>query len=995
MLVAGLGIAGLGVEGRLAPTSLAVPGTPSAYGQALLRRHFGDSAPFVILLRGPAAAVDRQGPGLVRTLRRQAGATALSPWDPEALARLRPRPTEALVLVDFAVDEQTAVRETVPEMDRILAARIHLPVEASQTGFATLSRAIQDESVRSTRIAEIVAVPILILVLLLVFRSPVAAAVPLAFGGAAVISARGVLAIAASQLRIDGFSLTVASMMGLALGVDYSLLAVSRFREELAVGRSPWDAAARTRRTAGRTASFAGGTLILAMLMTLWVMPGNLFLSLAATAVLVTAISVAIAALVAPPLLFLLGHGVDRWRLGGSGGGRRLMGMVGAALARPRLAACLIGAALVALALPAAGLSTGPPSAAQLPNSNQVRREAEAIGAAVGPGWDAPFVLVAGSEHGPVTAAPRLTALRRAQRRIASDPAVQAVIGPGGVERRVAPLRRSGRRLLAEKGPTSPRRLTLLGDRLGRADLGVGQLRRGIAEASAGAGLLASGSDRAGGGAGRLSDGLAQAASGAGRAVGALTRVERGSARLAAGQGQAALASRSRRAEVNGLLPLLRHGGLARARRLRGELARAAASDPSLDPAGAEAERLVEALTLARNQAKRAHATASRLHAGAAGLAAGSSRLAAGTERLANVAGGLPGGLERLRAGAGQLAGGLRALSGGAVSLSRHLGGGFHRSAPLQRGLGRAGGRVTAAGGRLKREIGGLRAGSPGIFDSGSFVLSALEGAPQRERERVGQVVDLEHGGQGAKFLVIPRYTFDTPGSRRLGGRLDADAAQLASAAGLRVGVTGGPAQLDDYTEVVSSRVPLAIAAIALATFLVLVLVLRALPLAAIAVALNLLTVAVAFGVLTLLFDVPAGWPLGGRTYVDAIGAAGIFGIVFGLSIDYAVFLLIRMREGREGGADNATAVAFGLRRTARVITGAAAIMVAVFAVFAAAPIATVSQLGVGLTVAVVLDATVVRIVLLPALMLWIGERVWWFPATLERFLPRLGADAV
>jgi RND superfamily putative drug exporter len=169
------------------------------------------------------------------------------------------------------------------------------------------------------------------------------------------------------------------------------------------------------------------------------------------------------------------------------------------------------------------------------------------------------------------------------------------------------------------------------------------------------------------------------------------------------------------------------------------------------------------------------------------------------------------------------------------------------------------------------------------------------------------------------------------------------------------------------------------------------VLVLRALLLAAIAVALNLLTVAVAFGVLTLIFDVPVGWPLGGHTYVDAIGAAGIFGIVFGLSIDYAVFLLMRMRESHEAGASNEEAIAFGLERTARVITGAAAIMLAVFIAFAGAPIATVSQLGTGLAVAVVLDATVVRIVLLPALMLLVGERVWWLPRALERALPRLG----
>jgi putative drug exporter of the RND superfamily len=166
--------------------------------------------------------------------------------------------------------------------------------------------------------------------------------------------------------------------------------------------------------------------------------------------------------------------------------------------------------------------------------------------------------------------------------------------------------------------------------------------------------------------------------------------------------------------------------------------------------------------------------------------------------------------------------------------------------------------------------------------------------------------------------------------------------------------------------------------------------VLRAVLLAAIAVLLNLLTVAVAFGVLTLLFNIPESWPLGGHNYVDAVGATLIFGLVFGISIDYAVFLLVRMREHYDAHGDNAAAVEFGLARTAGVITGAAAVMMAVFIAFAGAPIATVSQLGVGLTVAVILDATVVRIVLLPALMLLIGDRVWWLPKPLERAIPKL-----
>jgi RND superfamily putative drug exporter len=158
----------------------------------------------------------------------------------------------------------------------------------------------------------------------------------------------------------------------------------------------------------------------------------------------------------------------------------------------------------------------------------------------------------------------------------------------------------------------------------------------------------------------------------------------------------------------------------------------------------------------------------------------------------------------------------------------------------------------------------------------------------------------------------------------------------------------------------------------------------------AIAVVLNLATVAAAFGVLTALFGVPEDLPLCGNSYIDAVGTVAIFGVVFGLSIDYAVFLLTRMRESYDRDGNHDAAIAYGLERTARVITGAAAIMAAVFVAFAAAPVATVSQLGVGLTVAVLLDATIVRLVLLPALMRIVGPRVWWLPRWLDQTLPRL-----
>jgi RND superfamily putative drug exporter len=989
--IAVLAVIGQGVEDELRPTSLSIPESDSGRATKLVERYFGDSAPFAILLEGPPAALDRQGPALIRELRSDPDVSTLSPWDKGSVERLRPSPRKALIVVDFHVGTEEAVKDTVPYVNRTLDERISAPVRASQTGLASLLRATIDESVHSTEVAELIAIPFLLLVLLLVFRSPVAAAIPLAFGAVSVFASRGVLAIAANWIAIDGFALTVCTMMGLALGVDYALLMVSRFREELEAGADPLEAARMTRRTAGRTIVFAGSTLFLAMLVTLFVMPGTLLVSLAGTAIVVTAISVFVAGLVGPALLVLTGHNVNRWRIGRrAGDGDGVMTLVRAALSRPLVAALLIGAIVLVLAAPVLALKTGPPSAKQLPSSNAAREEAEGIGDAIGPGWDAPFVLVAVSDQGPITEADSLAALARRQRDIAADPGVQAVVGPARIDKQAKRLSKAGDDLLAGRGDSNPEELKKLGRRLGGATAAVARLRDGIAKASYGAGLLATGSGRAGEGAEQLAGGIAKAVAGAEEASDALDRLEEGSKRIAHGQEQAQLAAQSLENNSTELLGQVREGGLKSAKRLRDELKQRAATDPSLAPQARRAEQLVFTLANARNASKRVHNLAKRLHNGEEHLTEGNRKLQEGIEQLNEGAGESAGGLGRLRDGASELASGLGQLRGGADTLEQRLGEGFRRSQPLQRGLHRANVEVTVSANRSDRRLDRLRRSSPGIFDSGYFVLSALQGAPEENRERAGRIVDLKNGGQAAQMVVIPRYTFNTPGSTALNRRLKGEAAELAAETGAVTGVTGGAAELIDYTDTISERVPLMIAVITLATFLILVVVLRALLLAAIAVALNLVTVAVAFGVLTLLFDVPEGWPLGGHTYVDAIGAAGIFGIIFGLSIDYAVFLLMRMREHHENNSSNEEAIVFGLEKTARVITGAAAIMMAVFVAFAGADIATISQLGTGLAVAVLLDATVVRIVLLPALMLLLGDRVWWLPKPLARILPEI-----
>jgi RND superfamily putative drug exporter len=997
VLIVVLGYIGRNVENKLNPTSLDVPGTDSNKATKLLKQYFGDSAPFAILLQGPKAAIEEQGPKLVHALRaNDPKVTTVSPWDKGKVRNLRPAPDKALVLVDFHVSVNDAVRYTVDELNQILGEKVTPPVEATQTGFATLSRAIQDESINASERSELIALPILLVVLLLVFRSPVAALIPLSFGAITVITSRGVLALLSSAISIDGFALTVSTMMGLALGVDYALLMVSRFREELAEGSAPYDAAAMTRRTAGRTTVFAGSTLFLAMVVSVPILPGALLVSLAGTMMVVVILSVSVSTIVAPALMALLGANVNRWRIGRAVATDRsaVMTFVDAALRRPIFAAVVIGGIVLVLAGPVIGLKTGPPSTEQLPSSNDVRQDFDVVQEAIGPGYEAPFVVVAATENGTMTERSRLNALSKWQRKIAEDPAVQAVIGPEEVATKTAPLKDTGNELRTsnEKGGELYE-LNRLGPGLERAANGVSQVRTGLAQAAEGAGLLSEGSGNAEEGALRIAGGLGKAIAGGHEAESGIGELNEGAKEVTEGQEEAEDGAQLVHTYSRATTKKLKAGARKQSRKLLRELEALEAANPTLHSATERARRVDSAIEQAEEKATESRDKSAELEAGETKLVRGNEKIQKGTEKLNEEAPALPNGLERLRSGQLELVNGISELQGGSEELSARLSDGFHESYPLQAQLQKASVKVTRGAGSLTEKVDRINTQSPGLFDSGYFVLSAIDGAKPAEREQAGEVISLKNGGQGAAITVISKYTFNTAGSKNLDHRLKRDAEGLANEADVEAGVAGGAAQLTDYDAITRERIPFVVLAITLVTLLMMIVIVRALLLAVLAVALNLATVGVAFGVIVLLFNVPDGYPFGGHTYVDAVGAVCMFGVVFGLSIDYAVFLLMRMKESYDGDGDHTRAISLGLEKTARVITGAAAIMMAVFIAYAAAPIATVSQLGVGLTIAVLLDATVVRIVLLPALMLLFGDRVWWLPKWLDRILPELNVE--
>jgi putative drug exporter of the RND superfamily len=212
------------------------------------------------------------------------------------------------------------------------------------------------------------------------------------------------------------------------------------------------------------------------------------------------------------------------------------------------------------------------------------------------------------------------------------------------------------------------------------------------------------------------------------------------------------------------------------------------------------------------------------------------------------------------------------------------------------------------------------------------------------------------------------------------------------------VAVSGLTAMTDDLTRQLSDTLPIFVGAILAASFLLLMVVFRSVAVPLKAALVNLLSIGGAYGVVVAVFQ--WGW-LGDlfdldRTYLIASPMPIIFfSVLFGLSMDYEVFLLSRIREEYDATGDNAESVARGTAATGRVITSAALIMMAVFASFLADPSPLVKMLGLGLSTAIVLDATVVRMVVVPATMALLGRANWWLPGWLDRRLPHVRMEDV
>ena len=208
--------------------------------------------------------------------------------------------------------------------------------------------------------------------------------------------------------------------------------------------------------------------------------------------------------------------------------------------------------------------------------------------------------------------------------------------------------------------------------------------------------------------------------------------------------------------------------------------------------------------------------------------------------------------------------------------------------------------------------------------------------------------------------------------------------------------LAGTAASQLDFQNTITSRLPLIITVVVLTALILILVTFRSVPLAIKAALLNLLSIGAAYGVLVAVFQWGWGRSLTGLTEnvpIESYVPMMMFAIVFGLSMDYEVFLLSRIQEAWHATGDATGSVATGLASTARVITGAALIMVCVFTAFIASTTVVVKMLALGLAVSVMIDASIVRLVLVPAFMMVLGKNNWWLPAWLDSLLPHLGAE--
>ncbi|MGA9857775.1 MAG: MMPL family transporter, partial [Solirubrobacteraceae bacterium] len=380
IVAAVLSVLGLSVDHWVSPT-VSASGTQSWHAQQLADAKFGPTQYMRLLLEGPKTQLDQQGPRLVVALTKRGNTRVISAWDAGAAsAGLRPSPTAAMIVISVAGTEKQVLKHDQPQINTIISQQIRPPVKAYLSSQPALDQAVKDQSVQVLQNAALIAVGVLFLLLLLGLRAPLAAALITIVAGTVTLSTFGVMTLLGKGgMEIDAISLAAGAIAGLSRGGSFSLMMLDRFhRQREAHPRAQAESLLpETVGTTGRAVLYAGTAMAASLLVIEILGPMNVVATLGLSALLCTVLATGAAVVVIPAGLALFGDAAVTWRVPAPAALSRIwdrMVGVGGSIARHPLAAGgLATVALLVLAVPGLGATTGTQDISVLPPGNQAR----------------------------------------------------------------------------------------------------------------------------------------------------------------------------------------------------------------------------------------------------------------------------------------------------------------------------------------------------------------------------------------------------------------------------------------------------------------------------------------------------------------------------------------------------------------------------------------------------------------------------------------------
>jgi uncharacterized membrane protein YdfJ with MMPL/SSD domain len=888
--------------------------------------------------------------------------------------------------------------ETQTYVEGVREALGDTKLEHYVTGAAAVNHDFQATSEEDLKRSEVLTAGLVLFLLLLTFRTVVSALVPLILGAAAVVSATAVIYGIGTQADTSIFALNIASMIGLGLAIDFSLIVVNRFREELATHKDPKLATAITMATAGRSIVYSGVTVLLGMLALTVLVDLMVVRSISLGVMLVAATALIAGVTLLPAVLGVLSHRLERWRVIPKGKPKPesegfWYRFSHAVMRRPVawLAASL--ALILVLAWPARELKLLGATPKLLPSKAESVKGTEILNEEFGENLLSPIQIVLKTPDEGVFAPKFLIGLDRLTNRLAADPRASSVTS---LATYMAAEPRDGRwsRITAKVDfAPAPDFKHLEEDEVtpgvfldNTIDVWADEVPHSPAYFGFARFRFPSGADhqlqvtpafqvyrvtegsltvRAGGPVKlwRKAD-FAERDKGQSVATGSELTLAEGDQLVVPEQTGVRLRVGEAAELIAAVIFHVRPGVQPRDSWLEGE--------PTSDPfKGIQRELIGGGLgsTFPKGETN-IKLDLSRTEAGARFP----RHLHPGPELIVTKSGTLTifSSPEMVMTGSDGR------VKEGPYDTPIELGPGA-KAVVQGYGIHRA-----RNAGDEEAEVWSLRVLAA---DKPAFALIGL-------REFAKTFVNLDGGNNATVLNVVPRYgPYDDRQKEFVNDIRELIIPSVPLLGEHQAYVGGSTAQFMDFSDKLYDRFPFLVAVVLLLTFVILMMFFQSVFLPLKAILMNLASILATYGVLVLIFQ--HGWgadlfrfePVGA---IAVITPAILFVILFSLSTDYEVFMLSRIKEYYKATGDNEESVAAGLQHTAGVITAAGLILIGVFGSFATAGIITIKEIGLGLAIGVLIDTVLVRTIMVPATMRLAGRVNWWMPEGLKRFVPEL-----